>query len=107
MVLAAEAAAQLEQIARRIDRDVYSGLAALAAGWCGDASAAERAVTLLSRTGCRAFQARALDLYGQSLGEADRVKVLQQAALALDACGAFWRRERTYQRLRGLGARGR
>jgi DNA-binding CsgD family transcriptional regulator len=107
LALAAEAAAQLEQIARRIDRDVYSGLAALAAGWCGDASAAQRAVTLLSRTGCRAFQARAFDLYGRYLADAERVNALQQAGLALDACGALWRRERTYQRLRCLGARGR
>jgi DNA-binding CsgD family transcriptional regulator len=105
--LAAEAAAQLEQIARVIDRVLYRGLAALAAGWAGDASAAGRAVEFLSRTGCRSFQARALDLYGRSLADADRVNALQQAALALDACGALWRRDRTHERLRGLGARGR
>jgi DNA-binding CsgD family transcriptional regulator len=107
VALAAEAAAQLEQIARRIDRPLYGGLATLAAGWSGDASAVERAVELLSRTGCRGFQARAHDLYGRSLADADRVNALQQAALALDACGALWRRDRTHQRLRGLGARGR
>jgi DNA-binding CsgD family transcriptional regulator len=67
----------------------------------------KRAVELLSRTGCRAFQARALDLYGRTLADAARVNALQQAALALDACGAFWRRDRMHQRLRGLGARGR
>jgi DNA-binding CsgD family transcriptional regulator len=66
-----------------------------------------RAVEVLSRTGCRAFQARALDLYGRSLADANRVNALQQAALAFDACGALWRRDRTRQRLRGLGARGR
>ena len=105
--LAVEAAGQLDQIARRIDRALYDGLAALAAGWSGDASAAARAVELLSRTGCRAFHARALDLYGRSLADAERVDALQQAAFALDACGALWRRDRTHQRLRGLGARGR
>jgi len=46
-------------------------------------------------------------LYGRSLADADRVNALQQAALALDACGALWRRDRTHERLRGLGARGR
>lgn len=105
--LAAAAAAELEQIARRIDRALYDGLAALAAGWSGDATAVKRAVELLSRTGCRGFQARALDLYGWSLANADRVDSLQQAALAFDACGALWRRDRTHQRLRSLGARGR
>ena len=105
--LAAEAAAQLEQIARRIDRALYGGLAALATGWSGDASAAKRAVELLSSTGCCAFQARALDLYGWSLADDDRLNALQQAAFALDACGALWRRDRTHQRLRSLGTRGR
>jgi DNA-binding CsgD family transcriptional regulator len=105
--LAAEAAAQLEQIARRIDRALYGGLAALATGWSGDASAAKRAVELLSSTGCRAFQARALDLYGRSLADDERLNALQQAAFALDACGALWRRDRTHQQLRSLGARGR
>jgi DNA-binding CsgD family transcriptional regulator len=102
----AEAAGQLEQIARRIDRDLYHGLAALAAGWSGDAGAAHRAVELLSRTPCRAFQARALEACGRSLADADRVDALRRAALAFDACGAVWRRDRTHQRLRSLGARG-
>jgi DNA-binding CsgD family transcriptional regulator/tetratricopeptide (TPR) repeat protein len=104
--LSAEAAGELDEIARRIDRDLYHGLAALAAGWSGDASAVARAVELLSRTDCRAFQARALDVYGRSLTDADRVDALQRAALAFDACGAVWRRDRTHQRLRSLGARG-
>jgi DNA-binding CsgD family transcriptional regulator len=105
--LAADTTAQLGQIARRIDRALYDGLAALAAGWSGDTDAAQRAVELLARTGCRAFQARALDLYAQSLANSDRVDSLQRAALAFDACGALWRRDRTHRRLRGLGARGR
>jgi DNA-binding CsgD family transcriptional regulator len=103
----AEAADELEQIAQRIDRDLYHGLRALANGWSGDASAAERAVELLSRTDCRAFQARALEGFGLLLADADRVDALQRAALAFDACGAVWRRERTHERLRTLGARGR
>jgi DNA-binding CsgD family transcriptional regulator len=102
-----EAAEHLEQIARRIDRDLYRGLAALAAGWSGEPGAVERAVELLSRTEGRAFQARALDVYGRSLADTDRADALQRAALAFDACGAVWRRDRTHQRLRSLGARGR
>jgi DNA-binding CsgD family transcriptional regulator len=105
--VALEAAGQLEQIAKRIGGALYDGLAALAAGWSGDASAAQRAVELLSRTGCRAFQARALGLRAGSLVDADRIKALQQAAFAFDACGALWRRDRAHQRLRGLGSRGR
>ncbi len=105
--LATATAAQLEQIARRIDRALYDGLAALAAGWSGDPHAAKRAIGLFSSTGCRAFQARALDLYGQSLATSDRVDSLQQAALAFDACGAVWRRDRAHRRLRRLGSRGR
>jgi DNA-binding CsgD family transcriptional regulator len=101
-----EATRQLEEIAGRIDRDLYRGLAALAAGWSGDAGAAERSVKLLSRTACRAFQARALDAYGRSLTDADRVDALQRAALVFDACGALWRRDRTHQQLRNLGASG-
>jgi DNA-binding CsgD family transcriptional regulator len=97
----------LEQIARRVDRPLYSGLAALAVGWSGNANAAERAIELLSRTGCRAFQARALHLKGQSLADHDRVDSLRQAALAFDACGGSWRRDRTHGQLRSLGARGR
>jgi DNA-binding CsgD family transcriptional regulator len=101
-----EAADELEQIARSIDRDLYQGLAALVAGWSGDADAAERAVELLSRTDCRAFQARALDGYGRTLAHVDGVDALQRAALAFDACGAVWRRDRTHQQLRSLGASG-
>jgi len=102
----AEAAAELEQIARGIHGDLYHGLAALAAGWSGDAGAAERAVELLARTDCRAFQARALDGYASLHADGDRVDALERAALAFDACGAVWRRDRTHERLRSLGARG-
>jgi DNA-binding CsgD family transcriptional regulator len=104
--LLTEAAGQLNEIACRIDRDLYRGLAALAAGWSGDAGAAEHAVELLARTDCRALEARALDGYGRSLADADRVDALQRAALAFDACGAAWRRDRTHQQLRSLGTRG-
>jgi DNA-binding CsgD family transcriptional regulator len=104
--LSVEAAGQLEEIASRIGRDLYHGLAALAAGWSGDAGAAQRAKELLSRTDCRAFQARALDLSGSLLADVDRVDTLQRAALAFDTCGAVWRRDRTHEQLRSLGARG-
>jgi DNA-binding CsgD family transcriptional regulator len=102
----AEAAGELEQVARHIDGDLYHGLSALAAGWSGNADAAERAVELLSRTDCRAFQARALDGFGRSLADADGVDALQRSALAFEACGAVWRRDRTHERMRGLGGRG-
>ena len=105
--LAARTAARLEQIARRIDRALYHGLAALAAGWSGNANAAKRSIDLLSSTGCRAFQARALDVYGRSLANADRVDLLGRAALAFESCGALWRRDRTHRQLRCLGSRGR
>jgi len=107
---AAEAAKHLRAVARRIDQNVYHALAAMGAASCGDIGAGRRAVELLSASGCRAFHARALDLLGRSLLDSDRaeaLEVLGQAAVAFDACGAVWRRDRTRQILRGLGARGR
>lgn len=105
-----EAAAELEKLAQEIDRDLYHGLAAIGRGWAGEADAARKAVDLLATSGCEAFHARALDVVGASLVATDRVaaaEALELAARTFQACGAVWRRERTYQRLRGLGARGR
>jgi DNA-binding NarL/FixJ family response regulator len=108
--VAIEAASQLEAIARHVDRDLYHALAGMGSASCGDADAAQHAVDLLSASGCKALHARALDLLGRSLLESDRpaaVETLERAAAAFEACGAFWRRDRTRHLLRRLGARGR
>jgi tetratricopeptide (TPR) repeat protein len=107
---AADAARQLEAIARHVDCDLYYGLAAMGSASCGDATAARRAVALLSDLSCRAFYARALDLLGRSLLDSDRtegLEALERAAIAFEACGAVWRRDRARRTLRGLGPHGR
>ncbi|HEX2149257.1 MAG TPA: AAA family ATPase [Actinomycetota bacterium] len=114
---AERAAQELERIADEIDRDLYRGLAHLARAWASlgkdDASAAEaaeRAVQLLSDTGCQAFLARAHDVLGRSLAVSDRqnaVKAFERAASLFDECGAVVRKQRTLQELAGLGTRGR
>jgi DNA-binding CsgD family transcriptional regulator len=107
---AAEAAEQLEAIARRVDRDLYRGLAGIGSACCGDADAARGAVGLLSTTSCRAFHARALHLLGRWLLDCDRaeaVETLRRAQATFDACGAVWRRDRVRRMLRSLGGRGR
>jgi DNA-binding NarL/FixJ family response regulator len=107
---ATEAASELEAIARGIDRPLYYGLAAMASASCGNADAARRAVEFLSETGCKAFQARALDLRGRSLLGTDRVAAvdaLRRAAAGFETCGAVWRADRVRTTLRGVGARGR
>jgi DNA-binding CsgD family transcriptional regulator len=107
---ATHAARQLQAIAGRIDHRVYRALAEMGSACRGDVQAAERAVALLSGTGCRAFQARALHLLGQSLLDSDRteaIETLKRAAVAFEDCGALWRRDRVRETLRGLGGRGR
>jgi DNA-binding CsgD family transcriptional regulator len=107
---AAEAARQLEAIARHVDRDLYYALAAMGSASCGDANAARRAVGLLSGLSCKALYARALDLFGRSRLDSDRteaLEALERAAVAFEACGAVWRRDRARSTLRGLGPRGR
>jgi DNA-binding CsgD family transcriptional regulator len=106
----AEAASELEAIARRIDRDLYYALAAMGSACRGDGDAARRAVDLLATTGCRAFHARALALLGRSALDSDRVEAvetLERAAAAFEACGAIWRRDCVRNSLRRLGPRGR
>jgi DNA-binding CsgD family transcriptional regulator len=105
-----EAADQLEALARRIDHRLYWALAEMGSARREDADAARRAVDLFATTGCRAFQARALDLLGRCLLETDRagaVEALKRAAAAFEACGAVWRADRVRETLRGLGSRGR
>ena len=116
--VAVYAAGELATIAVDIDRDLYRAMAAMGSAWSGlaadgsngAAAPAQRAVELLSDSGCRAFRARALDLLGRSLignDPAAAVSALEEAATAFDACGAVWRRDRAADRLRTLGARGR
>ena len=114
VLTAARFARELSAIAAHIDRDLYRGLAAIAAAWAalasGDANSAARnaqhAVDLLSGLGYRAFSGRALDVLGRALSSDSprrAVDTLTAAADLFEACGAAWRRERVIQRLRKLG----
>jgi DNA-binding CsgD family transcriptional regulator len=107
---AQDATEALGAIAQHVDRDLYDALAGMGSACCGDADAAGHAVDLLSGTGCRAFHARALDLLGRCLLDADRaeaVETLRRSAAAFESCGATWRRDQVQELLRGLGRRGR
>jgi class 3 adenylate cyclase/DNA-binding CsgD family transcriptional regulator len=116
--MAREAAAQLEGIARHLQRDLYRALAGLGDAWANLASGtphrgadpAGRAAELLRPTGYRAFLGRALEALGRSLSTGDRPRAaesLQEAAAAFETCGARWRRDRSLEALRALGSRGR
>ncbi|MGH9036330.1 MAG: AAA family ATPase, partial [Acidimicrobiia bacterium] len=77
---AADAAERLHALALRIDRPLYSGLAAtaraqsqlLAGDAGGAATSAGEAVNLLSSTGCRAYLGRACEILGRTLSGTDR-----------------------------------
>jgi DNA-binding CsgD family transcriptional regulator len=112
------AAADLDEVAAELDRDLHWGLAGIAAAWAalaaGDAGRAaeraERAVELLEGLGYQAFLGRALDVLGRAVAGRDRqraVELLTSAAETFEACGAVWRRRRALERLRALGPRGR
>jgi class 3 adenylate cyclase/DNA-binding CsgD family transcriptional regulator len=113
---ARSAAADLEALAGPLERDLYAGLSALAAGTvelaAGEAALvlARRAVQLLSETGCRAHLARAHDLLGRALPAADRAEAVTafEAAISLfSACHASWRKDQSLDALRRLGSAGR
>src|SRR5207302_10920672 len=78
--VAAWAATRLDDVAGRVERDLYRALAAIGRAWSAlaagspnsAAGAAQAALTLLSGTGYRAFLGRALDVLGRSLAPADR-----------------------------------
>ena len=106
------AARRLDEIAARIGRPFYRGLAAIAATWAFLAAAtpgkaghtASEAVASLSGTGCRAFSARALDVLGRSLLDVDLAaaqEALGTAAAVFDACGARWRAQWSREALPG------
>ncbi len=113
----ARAAAGLEETARRLDRDLYRGLAAL--GRAGDelvaqehteaAAAATEAVECIPAA-CRVFSARAGELLGLALLPLDRPasrRALEAAAAQYDACAATVRRDRALDRLRRFGHAGK
>jgi hypothetical protein len=111
--LALGSARHLEDIAQRVDRDLYRALAGIGTAWSnlvsGDparaAGAARGAVTFLVGTGCRVFLGRALDLLGRSLVGSDATAArdaLNQALDIFESCGAVWRRDRAQALLRSL-----
>ena len=111
---AVRAARELSAIAHDVDRDLYRGLAGIAAAWAalasGDGSAAagqaEAAVDVLSGLGYPVFCGRALDVLGWALSSENprrAVQVLKAAAQTFAACGAAWRRDQVMRRLRKLG----
>lgn len=102
---ASQAAAQLDECARRLDRDLYRALAGIAAAWAqltagrpAEASGAARAaIAILRPLGYRAFLGRALEVLGRSLARSDpsaSTDALDEAGVIFDACGATWRRDR-------------
>jgi DNA-binding CsgD family transcriptional regulator len=113
-----EAATQLDDVAARVDRDLYRGLAAVGTARAHltsgagrpAAEAAEEAVRLLSPLGYPCFLGRALEVLGRSLAPSDRTRareVLGRAVATFDACGATWRREGVLRHLRRLGEAGK
>jgi class 3 adenylate cyclase/tetratricopeptide (TPR) repeat protein len=110
---AGDAAAQVDAIARQIDRDLYWALAASSAAWSSLASgapeiASERArtaVELLSDMGYRPLLGRALEVLGRSLAERDpnaARESLEDAVATLEVCGAVWRGRRALHALERL-----
>jgi tetratricopeptide (TPR) repeat protein len=106
--LAARAARSAAEAAAGIDRDCYRGLAllagtsaALAAGLDDEAAQHARdAVKVLSRTGWRLYQARALYGLGMALRNSDSAggrDAFDEAIALFEACGAVWRRERALE----------
>jgi DNA-binding CsgD family transcriptional regulator len=114
--VATEATRQLEELARRADRDLHSAFAMLA-GACVSltperdraAENARVAAEIFARLGYQGFHARALHLLGRALrnDRAGAIDALQEAAAIFDSCGATWRRDRSLDTLRGLRGRGR
>jgi class 3 adenylate cyclase/tetratricopeptide (TPR) repeat protein len=111
---AAEAASRLEQIAERIDRDLYRALGATATAWARLAagtpdSAAEQArlaVALLEGKGYRGFLGRAYDVLGRALVSADSAAARDafgRSEASFDSGGARWRRRRMLETRRDLG----
>ena len=112
-VAVTEASTQLEEVARRIHRELYRGLSSMGLAWSalvsGDAEAAAAtardALRLLSSTGCRAFIGQAQALLGRALADIDAAAAraaFADAVATFDACGAVWRRDRARAVLQGM-----
>jgi DNA-binding CsgD family transcriptional regulator len=115
---AERAAADLNNVAQRLDRDLHRGLATLAGaaaslgrGALDEAAAhSQSATTLLSGLDYPGFLGRAHFVLGRSLLASNRtgaIDALEQAAAIFDGCGAAWRRDRALVALRALRGRGR
>jgi DNA-binding CsgD family transcriptional regulator/DNA-binding IscR family transcriptional regulator len=115
---AAHAEEHLRTVAEFIRLPVYWGLAAAGSAWArlaaGDteqaARSAQRAIELLSGTGWTGHVARSHYLLGRSLAASARVEAvaaLERAAALHERCGSKWRRDRSLEALRRLGAAGR
>jgi DNA-binding CsgD family transcriptional regulator len=117
--VAAEAGLALDEIARRLDRDLYRALSDLGSAWAGLATGsetdagrrAERAASVFARLGYRALEGRALHVLGRSLAVANRkeaaVEISERAVEVFEACGAAWRVQRCREAMRRLGSPGR
>ncbi len=111
-----EAAAQLEEIGKTVDRDLHRALAGIARAWAELAKArpaeavepAREAVGLLRPLAYPVLRGRALDTLGRSVEDPhETLAAMQEAAATFDSCGAVWRRDRALAVLRGLGKGGR
>jgi DNA-binding CsgD family transcriptional regulator/tetratricopeptide (TPR) repeat protein len=112
-----EAAAQLGDIARRVDRDHHCALADMGGGWAAlgrgcheDAvGRADRAATRFAKSGHRLHEARCLDLAARAVAavEPQEATPLFRAAMSgFTSCSAGWRRSRSADALAALGRPG-
>jgi DNA-binding CsgD family transcriptional regulator/tetratricopeptide (TPR) repeat protein len=116
--VAEEAAAQLAEIAKTTERDLYRAFALLGTAWSALAGrrvseaekAAREGTELLAGTACGYLRARALVPLAYAVeasGRPGAVDLLAEAANLFDASGAQWRRERAMGALRSRGSAGR
>jgi DNA-binding CsgD family transcriptional regulator len=112
-----EAAAQLGDIAQRIDRDHHFALADLAGGWAvlvrgrhEDAvGRAKAAATRFAKSGYRLYEARCLDLAARAVAATEpeeSTPVFRAAMSGFTSCSAGWRRSRSADALAALGRPG-
>jgi DNA-binding CsgD family transcriptional regulator/tetratricopeptide (TPR) repeat protein len=115
---AAEAAQDLKEVAEFIGLPGYWGMAAAGSAWASIAGgkpeqatrSARQAIELLSGTGWRAHAARCHYALGRALpadARAEAVAALERSAAILGECGSAWRRDRSLEAMRRLGAAGR
>jgi DNA-binding CsgD family transcriptional regulator len=111
------AAAQLGDIAQRVDRDHHCALADMAGGWAAlvrgrheDAvRRADRAATRFAKSGYRLYQARCLDLAARAVAATEpqeATPLFRVAMSGFTSCSAGWRRSRAADALAALGRPG-